>query len=145
MGEIILSNMIPTLNDSFVTHPLGIVQEVLVHVDSLVFPAYFMVIEMKADLWGSVILGRSLLETGERLIDVEIGKLILKFNKEKVVFNVYECTPYMDDLETCYQLEEKGSNVDKGMKASESTCVRVSFTSNMPEAWGVKLMKENKR
>ena len=36
-------------------------------------------------------------------------------NKEMVVFNAYEWTPYVEDLETWYQLEEKGSEVHKRM------------------------------
>lgn len=89
MGEIIPSNMTLTLADSFVTHPVGIVQDMLVHVDGLVFPADFVVINMKGDSGGSVILGCLFLATGKVLIDVERGELVLKFKKENVVFNVY--------------------------------------------------------
>lgn len=38
----------------------------------------------------SLILGRPFLEIGRELIDVELGELILRFNKQKVVFNVFE-------------------------------------------------------
>lgn len=107
LGEIILSNMTLTLVDSSVTHPLGIIQELLVHVDGLVFPAYFVVIDMKGDSEGSVILKCPFLVIGKSLIDVEIGEVVLKFNKEKEVFNVYEWTPYVDDLETCYNWKKK--------------------------------------
>lgn len=93
------------LVDSSITHPLAIVQDMLVHVDGLTFPAYFVVIDMKGDSGGSVVLGCQFLATGKEKIDVETGELILKFNKENVVFNVYEWTPYMEDLETCYRLE----------------------------------------
>lgn len=105
LGEIIPSNMTSTLVDSFVTLPLGILHDMLVHVDGLVFPADFMVLDTKGDSGGSVILGRPFLATEKALIDVETGEHVLKFNKEKVVFNVSEWKPYMDGLETCYQLE----------------------------------------
>lgn len=58
--------------------------------------------------------------------------LILKFNKDKVVFNMYEWTPYMDDMETCYQMEEKGSKDDKGKKESELIGARVSLALDVP-------------
>ena len=93
-----------TLSDSYVTRSLGIVQDVLVHIDSLTFPTDFVVIDMKNDSEGSVILRRLFLATRKAKIDVEIGELILNFNKENVVFNAYQWTPYMEDLETCYQL-----------------------------------------
>lgn len=100
LGEIILSNMTLTLADISITHFHGILQDVLLHVDGFVFPSKFMVIDMKGDIRGSFILGRPFLATGKALIDMETGELSLKFNKEKVVFNVYEWTPYVEDLET---------------------------------------------
>ena len=45
--KIIPSNMTLTLADSFLMCPLGIVQDVLVHVEGLTFPAEFVVIDMK--------------------------------------------------------------------------------------------------
>lgn len=78
-----------------------------VHVDGLTFPADFVVINMKNESEGSVILGCRFLVTGKGKIDVETGELILNFNKEKVVFNAYQWKPYMEDLETCYQLKER--------------------------------------
>ncbi|XP_050920444.1 uncharacterized protein LOC127138083 [Lathyrus oleraceus] len=63
--EIIPSNMTLTLADSSMTHLLGIVQDVLVHIDNLTFPTYFVVIDMKNDSEGSVILEQSFLATGK--------------------------------------------------------------------------------
>lgn len=63
---------------------------------------------------------------------MEIDELSLKFNKEKVVFNVYEWTLYIDNLETCYRVEEKGSKVDKGKKKGKLSGVRVSLASDVP-------------
>ncbi|XP_050875054.1 uncharacterized protein LOC127078665 [Lathyrus oleraceus] len=131
LGEITPSNMTLILADSSVTHPLGILHDMLVHIDGLVFPADFVVINMKEDSVGSFILGHPFLATGKALIDVETDELVLKFNKEKVVFNMYEWRLYMDDLKTCYQLEEKGSKDDKGNKESELTGVRVSLVPDM--------------
>ncbi|XP_050891208.1 uncharacterized protein LOC127096692 [Lathyrus oleraceus] len=49
LGEIIPSNMTLTLVDLSVTHPLRILQDVLVHVDGLVFSVDFVVIDMKGN------------------------------------------------------------------------------------------------
>lgn len=116
ISEIAPSNMILTLVDSYVTCPFGVVQDILVHVDGLTFPTDFMVINIKNDSKGAVILGRPLLTTGKVKIDVETGELILKFNKEKVVFHASQWKQYVEDIETCYQLEEKGREVHKRMK-----------------------------
>lgn len=82
--------MMLTLADSSITHLLGIVQDMLVHVDGLSFHAYFVVIDMEGDSGGSIILGCPFLAIGKAKIDVETCELILKFNKENVVFNANE-------------------------------------------------------
>lgn len=70
--------------------------------------------------------------TGKAKIDVEMGELILMFKKEKVVFKVYDRTPYVEDLDTCYHLEEKDSKADKGKETSELISLRVSLAPNVP-------------
>lgn len=49
VGEITLSNMTLTLVDSSVTQPLGILRDVLVHGDGLVFPVDFVVLDTQGD------------------------------------------------------------------------------------------------
>lgn len=61
----------------------------LVHVDGLVFPTNFMVVDMKGDISGSVIIGCLFLVTEKTLIDLETSELSLKSNNEKMVFNAY--------------------------------------------------------
>lgn len=116
-----------TLAYSSVTHPLGIAQDILVHVDGLTFLAYFVVIDMKDDSRGPIILGCPFLATEKEKIDVETSELVLKFNKEKVVFNAYEWTPYMEDLETGYHLEEKCSKVHTKNDDKSFVQLRVSL------------------
>lgn len=55
---------------------------------------------MKIESKGSVIVGHPFLATGKEKIDVETDELTLKFNKEKMVFNPYQWTSYVEDLET---------------------------------------------
>ncbi|XP_050896723.1 uncharacterized protein LOC127103513 [Lathyrus oleraceus] len=131
IGEIIPSNIRLTLADSSVTHPLDIVQDMLGHVDGLTFPPDFVVIDMKNDSKESLILVRPFLATGKAKIDVDSGELILKFNKGNMVFNAYQWTTYVENLGTCYQLEEKGIGVHKIMKKGVFTSVRVSLASDV--------------
>lgn len=51
-GEIISSNMTLILADLSITHPHGILLDVLVHVDGLFFLVYFVVADMKGDTGG---------------------------------------------------------------------------------------------
>ncbi|XP_050889027.1 uncharacterized protein LOC127094210 [Lathyrus oleraceus] len=62
LGAIMPSDVTLTLADLFVNHPHGVLQDVLLYVDGLVFPANFVVVDMKGDTWGSVILRCPFLE-----------------------------------------------------------------------------------
>ena len=83
MGEIIPSNITLTLVDLSVTHPHGVLQDVLVHVDGLVFPADFMVVDSKGYICGSLVLRHLFLVTWKELIDLETCELSLNLNNEK--------------------------------------------------------------
>ena len=62
----------------------------LLHVDRLVYPVDFIVLDTKGTSEGSVILGQPFMATGKANIDVETGELTLKSNKKKVIFKVYD-------------------------------------------------------
>ncbi|WVZ24189.1 hypothetical protein V8G54_002733 [Vigna mungo] len=63
----------PTMINLFsqLIYPYGIVEDVLVKVDKLIFPADFVVLNMEEDAKVLIILGRPFLATGRALIDVE--------------------------------------------------------------------------
>lgn len=111
-SEITPSSMTRTLVDSSVTQSVGMLHGVLVHFDGLVFPMDFVVLDTKGTSGRSVILEWSFLETGKAKFDVEMGELILKVNKKKVVFKVYDWEQGEEKLETCYHMEARGSKRD---------------------------------
>ena len=86
LGEARPTTISLQLADRSIKHPRGVIEDVLVKVDKFIFPADFVVIDMKRDSGGSVILGHPFLATGNAKIDVDTCELILKFNKEKVFF-----------------------------------------------------------
>lgn len=60
---------------------------------------------MDEDLKTSLRLERPFLATGKALIDMEMGELILRFNNEKVVFNVFEMMQYHKENPQCYRID----------------------------------------
>ena len=58
------------LADRSITYPRGIVEDVLVKVDKLIFPADFVILDFEEDKKIPIILGRPFLATGRTLIDV---------------------------------------------------------------------------
>lgn len=79
-----------TLTNRYITYPYGVLKDVFVRVDELLFPVDFVILDMPEDIETPLLLGRPFLETGKALIDVELGSFTLRFNKERVVLKVFE-------------------------------------------------------
>ncbi|XP_020978153.1 uncharacterized protein LOC107636669 [Arachis ipaensis] len=65
------------MEDKSLKKAYGIVEDVLVKVEDLYFPANFLILDNKEDRDDSIILGRPFLATDKALIDVERGELVL--------------------------------------------------------------------
>ncbi|XP_074335621.1 uncharacterized protein LOC141672837 [Apium graveolens] len=61
------------LADHSITYPRGIVEDVLVKVDKLIFPANFIILDFEEDKKILIILGRPFLAIGRTMIDVQKG------------------------------------------------------------------------
>lgn len=83
-----------TLSNHSITYPYGVLKYVLVRVNGLLFPTDFVILDMFEVSETLLLLGRPFLETGKALIDVELGELTLRFNKEKFVFNMFEAMEF---------------------------------------------------
>ncbi|XP_050920382.1 uncharacterized protein LOC127138018 [Lathyrus oleraceus] len=101
-GDPKSTHMTLTLDDHSVTYPCGILEDVLVKVDDLIFSADFVILDMPEDVKTPLILGRPFLEIGRSLIDVELWGIELRFSKERVVFNVFEATKHPQ----CYKVRK---------------------------------------
>ncbi|RDX98907.1 hypothetical protein CR513_18122, partial [Mucuna pruriens] len=76
-----------------IVQPLGILEDVLVQVNELIFPADFYVLDMEDETPGkesTLILGRPFLMTARTKIDVHVGMLSMEFGDTMVQFNIFE-------------------------------------------------------
>ncbi|KAM6580981.1 hypothetical protein CsatA_004755 [Cannabis sativa] len=104
------------LADRSLTHPRGIIEDVLVKVGKFIFPADFLILDMEEDSTIPIILGRPFLATGRAVIDVQKGELKLRVQDEEVNFNVFAPT----DIPTCCMIEMvKGSFVKADKKKAK--------------------------
>jgi len=71
-----------TLADCSFSYPYGVLEDVLVKVNDLLFPADFVILDMEEDDETPLLLGRPFLATWRALIDVEMGELMLRFQDE---------------------------------------------------------------
>ncbi|XP_070021967.1 uncharacterized protein [Nicotiana sylvestris] len=77
------------LADRSIAHPEGVIEDVLLQIGKFIFPADFIILDYVADELVPIILGRPLLATGDAIIKVREGKMILRVDDMEAVFNVY--------------------------------------------------------
>jgi len=86
LGEPKPINMKIQLADKSVIRPIGILEDVLVKVGGLVFPADFVIINVSEELDVPLILGRPFLATADANIEIGRGKLTVRSGTESVTF-----------------------------------------------------------
>ncbi|XP_040948630.1 uncharacterized protein [Gossypium hirsutum] len=96
------------LADRSVEHPEGVLEDVLVKVNELIFLADFYVIKMEEDSTpgsSDLLLGRPFLSTASTKIDVRSGTLTMDFDGEIVKFNVYDAISHPSEILSAPELE----------------------------------------
>ena len=88
LGELTPTAITLQMADITLTHPEGILEDVLIKVRKFVFLGDFVVINMEEDKQAPLLLGRPFLATGATLIDVKKGELTLRVGDEAVHFNL---------------------------------------------------------
>ena len=85
--------------------PRGIVEDVLIKVQHLIFPIDLIVLDTKEDDKGiPLILGRSFLRTARTIIDVYEGKLTLRIGDDSVEFNFNNEMKYPPEVADCWNV-----------------------------------------
>ncbi|XP_026383921.1 uncharacterized protein LOC113279439 [Papaver somniferum] len=96
------------LADRYNVYPRGIIEDVLVQVNQLIFPADFCVLEMtdgSTDTSLSLLLSRPFMSTARTKIDVHDGSLTMEFDGEVICFNNYETMRYPSDVHSCFSVD----------------------------------------
>ncbi|KAK8508033.1 hypothetical protein V6N11_073541 [Hibiscus sabdariffa] len=91
------------LADRSIIYPEGVLENVLVQVNELIFPADFYVIDMENDRTHTspeILLGRPFLGTANVKIEVRSGLLTLECDGEIVKFNVYKAMRYPENVQS---------------------------------------------
>ena len=79
-------------------YPDELIEDVLVKVNELVFPADFYVLDMNDDYSPNpspLLLGRPFRSTSQTKIDINKGILSMKFDEKIVHFNIFEVINYL--------------------------------------------------
>ncbi|CAN6712725.1 unnamed protein product [Malus baccata var. baccata] len=108
IGALKNDGVIIQLADRSNAYPKGLLEDVLVQVNHLVFPADFYVLEMdESDHAPSlpILLGRPFMKTARTKIDVYSGTLSMEFDGEVVNFNLSDSIKYPSEDHSCFSID----------------------------------------
>ena len=93
--------------DRTMKRPIGILHDVLVKVESFIFPVDFVILECEVDFEVPIILGRPILATGRALVDMEKGLMTFRFNNEEATFNICRTMRQSGELQSVSAITHK--------------------------------------
>ncbi|KAM2312315.1 hypothetical protein ACFXTH_022734 [Malus domestica] len=104
LGELKNDGVIIQLADRYNAYPKGVLEDVLVQVDHLIFPADFYVLDME-DTGHSppppLLLGRPFMKTAQTKIDVAKGEVTMAFGGDMICFKVSEFIETPNVVRSC--------------------------------------------
>ena len=104
LGEACPTTVTLQLADRSLTHPRGIIEDVLVKVDKFIFLTDFTILDMEKVKEVPIIIGRPFLAMGKALIDVQKGELRLRVQEEEVIFKVFNAIKHPHGNEGCFRV-----------------------------------------
>ncbi|XP_070682337.1 uncharacterized protein [Malus domestica] len=108
LGELKQDGVIIQLVDRSNAYPKGVLEDVLVQVNHLIFPADFYVLEMEDSSHASslpILLGRPFMKTARTKIDVFMGTLTMEFDGDIIRFNLSETIKYPIEDHSCFAID----------------------------------------
>ncbi|CAN6560146.1 unnamed protein product [Malus baccata var. baccata] len=108
LGALKNDGVIIQLTDRSNAYPKGVLEDVLVQVNHLVFPADFYILKMdESDHAPSlpILFGRPFMKTARTKIDVYSGTLSMEFDGEVVNFNLSDSIKYPSEDHSCFSID----------------------------------------
>ncbi|RDY12525.1 hypothetical protein CR513_02680, partial [Mucuna pruriens] len=140
-GDLEPTGVVIQLANRSVVQPVGLLEDVLVQVNDLIFPIDFYVLEMENETsrkGSTLIPGRPFLMTARMKIDVHVGTLSMEFGDNLVQFNIFDAMRHPTEDHSLYsmgvidELVEEYNQFDSG---SNNMTILVEI-SNMLEGAG---------
>nr|KYP53268.1 hypothetical protein KK1_024895 [Cajanus cajan] len=135
LGTLQPTGVVIQLANRSVAHPTGFIEDVLVRVGELIFPADFYVLDMEDGFsHGSVpiILGRPFLKIARTKIDVYAGTLSMEFGDIIVHFNILDAMKFPFEAHSVFRAELIDDLVDEHIRDFHSShAKRHSFSFDL--------------
>ena len=108
--------------DQTVKRPIWILHDVLVKVESFIFPDDLVILDCEVAFEVPIILGRPFLATGRALVYMEKGQVKFRLKNQEVTFNIYRSMRKSGEIQSVYAISYK---VDKSSKTQIEECLGV--------------------
>ncbi|RDX83647.1 hypothetical protein CR513_35414, partial [Mucuna pruriens] len=121
--------------------PIGILEDVLIQVNYLIFPTNFYVLEMEDETFGkgsTLILGWPFQMTARTKIDVHVGTFSMEFGANLVQFNIFDAIRHPTKDHSLYSMDliDKLVNKYNQFDSDSSNMTILVEISNMLEGTG---------
>ncbi|CAN6712754.1 unnamed protein product [Malus baccata var. baccata] len=137
LGGLKNDGVIIQLADRSNAYPKGVLEDVLVQVDHLIFPPDFYVLDMEDSVHSPsspLLLGLPFMKTAQTKIDVAKGAVTMAFGGDMINFKVSESTENTNDVRSCCAID-----VIKSKRQERSTPIKkIAFQTFNKEGIGVK-------
>ena len=87
------TDLVIQLTDRSIKQPMGILEDILVHVGKFIISCDFIVLDMDENFQAPLVLGRPFLTTAEAVIDVQAGTMFIQLCGKRVDFCFPQPTP----------------------------------------------------
>ncbi|KAH9783668.1 hypothetical protein KPL71_009411 [Citrus sinensis] len=108
VGPLKETGVIIQLADRSNAYPDGVLEDVLVQVNELIFPADFYVLDMEEDNssnFAPILLGRPFLKTARTKMDVHKRTLTMEFGGEVIEFNMNDAMKYPSEEHSVFSVD----------------------------------------
>ncbi|KAB2631105.1 S ribonuclease [Pyrus ussuriensis x Pyrus communis] len=134
LGELKNDGVIIQLADRSNAYPKGVLEDVLVQVNNLIFSADFYVLDMEDSTHFTplpILLGRSFMQTACTKIDAFKGTLTMEFDGEIIDFNISETMRYPSDDHSCFSIDIIDSLVQENLEQLHEDALETVITNGM--------------
>ncbi|GJR32481.1 uncharacterized protein Tco_1108713 [Tanacetum coccineum] len=115
----------------------GVLEDILVQVKDLVFPADFYVVDMGNENHSntpSILLGRPFLKIARTNICVHEGTLTMEFEGQVIKFNIYDSMKYLGNEYSVFSIDVIDSLVQKFYELNDEDSLKVALTNTISES-----------
>ncbi|KAM2215999.1 hypothetical protein TB1_022107 [Malus domestica] len=108
LGELKKDGVIIQLADRSNAYPKGVLEDILVQVNHLIFPADFYVLEMDESDHSPtlpILIGWPFMKTAHTKIDMFNGTMTMEFDGEVINFNLSDSIKYPSEDHSCFSID----------------------------------------